>query len=94
MEHSIYTHKKGEIIMYNMTITINGLTEIIENGEDLLDLKSKTETLLLNKAKELGVSGEVDVNVDIDLDGEYCDHDEFVMNINEDFTKAELVLEK
>ena len=80
--------------MYNMTITINGLTEIIESGADLLDLKSKTKTLLLNKAKELDVSGEVDVNVDIDLDGEYCDHDEFVMNISEDFTKAELVLEK
>lgn len=80
--------------MYNMTITMNGLTEIIESGEDLLDLKGKTESLLLGKAKELGVSGEVDVDIHIDLDGEYCDHDEFVMNVSEDFTKAELVLEK
>lgn len=80
--------------MYNMTITINGLTEIIESGADLLDLKSKTESLLLRKARELGVSGETDVDIHIDLDGEYYDHDEFVMNISEDFTKAELVLEK
>ena len=80
--------------MYNMTITMNGLTEIIESGEDLLDLKGKTESLLLGKARELGVSGEVDVDIHIDLDGEYCDHDEFVMNVSEDFTKAELVLEK
>lgn len=80
--------------MYNMTITINGLTEIIESGADLLDLKSKTESLLLGKARELGVSGETDVDIHIDLDGEYYDHDEFVMNISEDFTKAELVLEK
>ena len=85
---------KGEIIMYNMTITINGLTQIIESGEDLLDLKSKTESLLLVKARELGISGEVDIGIHIDLDGEYCDHDEFVMNISKDFTKAELVLEK
>ena len=80
--------------MYNMTITINGLTEIIESGEDLLDLKSKIESLLLGKARELGISGEVDVDIHIDLDGEYCDHDEFVMNISEDITKVELVLEK
>ena len=80
--------------MYNMTITINGLTEIIESGEDLLNLKGKTESLLLEKSKELGISGEVDVDIYIDLDGEYCDHDEFVMKVSEDFTKAELVLEK
>lgn len=80
--------------MYNMTITINGLTEIIKSGEDLLELKGKTESLLLEKAKELSISGEVDVDIHIDLDGEYCDHDEFVMNISEDFIKAELVLEK
>ena len=80
--------------MYNMTIMINGLTENIESGEDLLNLKGKTESLLLEKAKELGILGEVDVDIYIDLDGEYCDHDEFVMKVSEDLTKAELVLEK
>ena len=80
--------------MYNMKITINREIELVENGECLLGLKSKVEYLLLEKVRELGISGEVDVDIHIDLDGGYCDHDEFVMNISEDFTKAKLVLRK